>query len=149
MANLDEIVKWMMDNGTPGTFPEGLYNTPSDETSERVTFQPGLLGETPASTQPNTPVNANASAENILTSMQNKNQANTQNMMDTGQQGLQTAMQASQGLQAQRQADMDATAQQAAQALQQQQQSEAGLGRFIGGLLNKFLIPVNFGGGRK
>jgi hypothetical protein len=133
----DEIIKKMLaDQSTP-------------EFSAGAQLQPGLLGETPASTQPSTPVNANASAENILTSMQNKNQANTQNMMETGQQGLQTAMQASQGLQAQRQSDMDATAQQAAQALQQQQQSEAGLGRFIGGLLNKFLIPVKFGGGRK
>lgn len=133
----DEIIKKMLAD----------QNTP--EYSAGTQFQAGLLGETPASTQPSTPVNANASAENILTSMQNKNQANTQNMMETGQQGIQTAMQASQGLQAQRQADMNATAQQAAQALQQQQQSQAGLGRFIGGLLNKFLIPVKFGGGRK
>lgn len=164
MANLDifgkinseDLIEILKDtSGLPADLREGnrgmaeVLSNMSLEPQPQNTFTPGLLGETPASTQPSTPVNANASAENILTSMQNKNQANTQNMMETGQQGLQTAMQASQGLQAQRQSEMDATAQQAAQALQQQQQSEAGLGRFIGGLLNKFLIPVKFGGGRK
>ncbi|WP_295155124.1 hypothetical protein [Selenomonas sp. AE3005] len=155
-VNTEDLIEMLKDtSGLPADLREGsramaeVLSNMSLEQQPQNTFTPGLLGETPASTQPSTPVNANASAENILTSMQNKNQANTQNMMETGQQGIQTAMQASQGLQAQRQSAMDATAQQAAQALQQQQQSEAGLGRFIGGLLNKFLIPVKFGGGRK
>lgn len=104
------------------------------------TLQSGLLGQIPTS---------NNLSEQMLSDMQSKNQANTQSMMNIGQQGIQAGMQAAQGLQAQRQSAMDATSQQAAQAIQQQQQQQAGLGNLLGGLIKHFFIPVKFGGGRK
>lgn len=131
-TDYDELIRMMMNSQQPDYFGE-------------TRLQQGLLGSTPASDL----VNAESSAENILNSMQSKNQANTQNMMETGQQGIQAGMQSAQGLQAQRQADMNATAQQAAQALQQQQQQQAGLGNLLGGLISHFFIPVKYGGGRK
>jgi uncharacterized phage infection (PIP) family protein YhgE len=131
----DEIVRKMLEDG---------YTTPPYIASG-LTLQPGLLGETPSSIQPN----ENSSAENALNSLQEKNQQATQQMADIGQQGIQTAMQASQVLQAQRQAEMNATAQQAAQLAQQQAQQGSLFGGLLGGLINKFLIPVKFGGGRK
>jgi hypothetical protein len=121
----DEIVRKMLEDG---------YTTPPYIASG-VTLQPGLLGETPASIQPN----ENSSAENALNSLQENNQQATQQMMDTGQQGIQTAMQASQGLQAQRQADMNSTAQQASQMMQQQAQKEQQQGQLFGTLLKMYL----------
>lgn len=124
----DELIRMMMNSQQPDYFGE-------------TRLQQGLLGSTPASDL----VNADTSAENILNSMQAKNQQATQQMANTSQQGLLAGMQAAQGLQAQRQAEMNATAQQAAQAAQQQ----ANRGGLLGGLVNKFFIPVKFGGGRK
>lgn len=124
----DELIRMMMNSQQPDYFGE-------------TRLQQGLLGSTPASDL----VNADTSAENILNSMQEKNQQATQQMANTSQQGLLAGMQAAQGLQAQRQAEMNATAQQAAQAAQQQ----ANRGGLLGGLVNKFFIPVKFGGGRK
>lgn len=124
----DELIRMMMNSQQPDYFGE-------------TRLQQGLLGSTPASDL----VNAESSAENILNSMQAKNQQATQQMANTSQQGLLAGMQAAQGLQAQRQAEMNATAQQAAQAAQQQ----ANRGGLLGGLINKFFIPVKFGGGRK
>lgn len=124
----DELIRMMMNSQQPDYFGE-------------TRLQQGLLGSTPASDL----VNADSSAENILNSMQAKNQQATQQMANTSQQGLLAGMQAAQGLQAQRQAEMNATAQQAAQAAQQQ----ANRGGLLGGLVNKFFIPVKFGGGRK
>lgn len=124
----DELIRMMMNSQQPDYFGE-------------TRLQQGLLGSTPASDL----VNADSSAENILNSMQAKNQQATQQMANTSQQGLLAGMQAAQGLQAQRQAEMNATAQQAAQAAQQQ----ANRGGLLGGLVNRFFIPVKFGGGRK
>ena len=124
----DELIRMMMNSQQPDYFGE-------------TRLQQGLLGSTPASDL----VNADTSAENILNSMQAKNQQATQQMANTSQQGLLAGMQAAQGLQNQRQAEMNATAQQAAQAAQQQ----ANRGGLLGGLVNKFFIPVKFGGGRK
>ena len=124
----DELIRMMMNSQQPDYFGE-------------TRLQQGLLGSTPASDL----VNAESSAENILNSMQAKNQQATQQMANTSQQGLLAGMQAAQGLQSQRQAEMNATAQQAAQAAQQQ----ANRGGLLGGLVNKFFIPVKFGGGRK
>lgn len=124
----DELIRMMMNSQQPDYFGE-------------TRLQQGLLGLTPASDL----VNADSSAENILNSMQAKNQQATQQMANTSQQGLLAGMQAAQGLQAQRQAAMNATAQQAAQAAQQQ----ANRGGLLGGLVNRFFIPVKFGGGRK
>ena len=125
--NYDEIIRQMLNNS-----PE----KPDYSGGEQL--QQGLLGSTPASDL----VNADSSAENILNSMQAKNQQATQQMANTSQQGLLAGMQAAQGLQAQRQAEMNATAQQAAQ-------QQANRGGLLGGLVNKFFIPVKFGGGRK
>lgn len=125
-TDYDELIRKMMEDQSTPDYSGGMQ------------LQQGLLGSIPAS-----------NTDQTLDNMQSKNQANTQSMMDIGQQGIQAGMQSAQGLQAQRQAAMDATAQQAAQALQQQQQQQAGLGNLLGGLIKHFLIPVKFGGGRK
>ena len=124
----DELIRMMMNSQQPDYFGE-------------TRLQQGLLGSTPASDL----VNAESSAENILNSMQARNQQSARQMLDTSQQAVQQGIQAAQGLQAQRQAEMNATAQQAAQAAQQQ----ANRGGLLGGLVNRFFIPVKFGGGRK
>ena len=122
----DELIRRMLEDQSTPDYSGGMQ------------LQQGLLGTVPTS-----------NADQTLDNMQSKNQANTQGMMETGQQGIQTGMQSAQGLQAQRQADMNATAQQAAQLLQQQRQQEAGLGGLLGRLINHFFIPVKYGGGRK
>lgn len=122
----DELIRRMLEDQSTPDYSGGMQ------------LQQGLLGTVPTS-----------NADQTLDNMQSKNQANTQSMMDIGQQGIQAGMQSAQGLQAQRQADMNATAQQAAQALQQQQQQQAGLGNLLGRLINHFFIPVKYGGGRK
>ena len=122
----DELIRRMLEDQSTPDYSGGMQ------------LQQGLLGTVPTS-----------NADQTLDNMQSKNQANTQSMMETGQQGIQAGMQSAQGLQAQRQADMNATAQQAAQILQQQQQQQAGLGNFLGRLINHFFIPVKYGGGRK
>lgn len=124
----DELIRMMMNSQQPDYFGE-------------TRLQQGLLGSTPASDL----VNAESSAENILNSMQARNQQSARQMLDTSQQAVQQGIQAAQGLQAQRQAEMNATAQQAAQAAQQQ----ANRGGLLGGLVNRFFIPVKFGGGRR
>lgn len=126
-TDYDELIRKMLEDQSTPDYSGGMQ------------LQQGLLGSIPAGN----------TAEQTLDDMQSKNQANTQSMMDIGQQGIQAGMQSAQGLQAQRQAAMDATAQQAAQALQQQQQQQAGLGNFLGRLINHFFIPVKYGGGRK
>jgi hypothetical protein len=169
MANWDDIIRQLLgeqnvsiyDLTTPPFINSGQYSLEqSSETQNgtpmtvdgvdinqqaQTTYTPGLLGETPASTQPSAPMDANSSAENILSSTQAKNQQNTQNMINMGQQAMQQAMQVSQGINQQKQASMNA----ANQALAQQQQQEAGLGGLLGGLIKQFLIPVKYGGGRK
>lgn len=124
----DELIRMMMNSQQPDYFGE-------------TRLQQGLLGSTPASDL----VNAESSAENILNSMQARNQQSARQMLDTSQQAVQQGIQAAQGLQAQRQAEMNATAQQAVQAAQQQ----ANRGGLLGGLVNRFFIPVKFGGGRR
>ena len=120
-TDYDELIRKMLEDQSTPDYSGGMQ------------LQQGLLGSIPAGN----------TAEQTLDDMQSKNQANTQSMMETGQQGI------AQGLQAQRQADMNATSQQAAQILQQQQQQQAGLGNFLGRLINHFFIPVKYGGGRK
>lgn len=85
--------------------------------------QPGLLGEVPqAKVEQVQPSN---NAEQALSSMQAKADNTANNMLAQTQEQTQQAMQSSQALQQQRDADMANTEQQAAQALKQQQQEEA------------------------
>ena len=126
-TDYDELIRKMMEDQSTPDYSGGTQ------------LQAGLLGS----------ISPSNTAEQTLGDMQSKNQANMQSMMDIGQQGIQAGMQSAQGLQAQRQADMNATAQQAAQAIQKQQQQQAGLGNLLGGLISHFFIPVKYGGGRK
>lgn len=122
MENMDDVIRKLL---------EDQYTTP--DLSEGLQLQQGLLGATPDNNN-----SSNNSAEQMLDSMQSKNQANTQNMLATGQQGIQTAMQASQNLQNQRQAEMNAAQQQASQALAKQQQAEQQGGALFGKLLKAY-----------
>jgi hypothetical protein len=96
-------------------------------------LQQGLLGAGPG-----TPT-----AEQTLDSMRSKNQANMQNMLATGQQGIQAGMQSAQNLQNQRQAEMNAAQQQAGQALQQQAQQQArnqqAVGQLVGTVAKSYM----------
>lgn len=76
------------------------------------------------------------STQNPLDSLRQRNQANTQSMQAIGQNTLQQAMQTSQGIQAQRQAQMNAASQQAAQAAQAAQQKQ---GQLFGTLLKYYI----------
>jgi hypothetical protein len=98
---------------------------------------PGLLGETPASTQM-TPVNANA-GQAALDKISAKSQAASQQMQNMQQQAISDGLRASQQLQAQRQAEMNSTAQQASQMMQQQAQKEQQQGQLFGTLLKMYL----------
>lgn len=152
MSNVLETNKMMEDvlrslglGSNPST--EELLNSEAEaiQQQDQNSFTPGLLGETPASTQPSTPVNANALAENILTSMQNKNQANTQSMMETGQQAVQNGMQAAQNVQSAQQASMNAAQNTLNQAVQQQQQREAQISNLIGGIVGSSIKKATSG----
>lgn len=107
---------------------QGNQETAPDYSSGEQ-LQQGLLGAGPG-----TPT-----AEQTLNSMQAKNQANMQNMLATGQQGIQAGMQSAQNLQNQRQAEMNVAQQQAGQALQQQAQKEQQQGQLFGNLLKMYL----------
>lgn len=96
----------------------------------QTTYTPGLLGETPASTQQMTPVNNNA--QQALEGLTAKGQQVTQNMANMQQEANQQGAQAAQNLQAKRDSEMSNTEQQARQLLQQQQQQESGLGNLLG-----------------
>ena len=128
MANMDDVIRRMM---------EEQYTAP--DLSQSLQLQQGLLGTTPASAQPSTPINANSSAENILSSVQSQNQQATQQMANLGQQAVQQGIQASQGLQNQRQAEMNSTAQQASQMMQQEASKEQQQGQIFGTLLKMYL----------
>ena len=120
MDSYDELMKMMMDqqNNTPGYVSD-------------TNLQQGLLGV-------GLDNNSNSS-EMLKNSMQEKNQANMQNMLATGQQGIQDGMQSSQALQNQRQGEMNTASQQASQALAKQMQEQAKQQAFMGNLFGKLI----------
>jgi len=103
MSEYDDLMRQMM--GQP-------YGMPSD-----TQFQSGLMGDGSINIQP-------SQQQDALASIQSKNQANLQNMQSTAQNDIAQGMQASQGLQAQRQNDMSSTMAQTAQAAAQKQQQQ-------------------------
>lgn len=121
MATMEDIIRQML---------EEQYTAP--DVSEGVQLQPGLLGATPDSSD-------------TLQSMQAKNQANTQQMADLGQQAVQNGMQAAQNVQSAQQASMNAAQNTLNQAVQQQQQREAQLGNLIGGIVGSSIKKATSG----
>jgi hypothetical protein len=103
MSEYDDLMRQMME--------QQPYGLPYDS------LQRGLMGDGSINIQPSQPQDA-------LASIQAKNQANLQNMQSTAQNDIAQGMQASQGLQAQRQNDMSSTMAQTAQAAAQKQQQQ-------------------------
>lgn len=123
MATMDDIIRQML---------EEQDTTP--DVSEGLQIQPGLLGTTPANLSSDT-----------LQSMQAKNQANTQQMAELGQQAVQNGMQAAQNVQSAQQASMNAAQNTLNQAVQQQQQREAQISNLIGGIVGSSIKKATSG----
>lgn len=98
-------------------------NTPQE--AQGLDPQSGLLGNPQNIGQSN--------AQEALSNIQQQNQVNTQEMQQMGQDAIQQGMQASQGLQAQRQAQMDAASQAVTQAADNRKQ-------LFGSLLKNYIM---------